>query len=144
MNRWLVRTVLLAAGSLGCLTSASPVRADERYFLVVFGAEPCPYRAKYTHTWATIAKLTGELYVGQRGQAAHNLHVLTDHIRVLYGDESRSIAEYRWLDEHCQKVWNTRRLVGERTGGELDPAVEIHRPIPLLEPRAATFDPAWQ
>jgi len=22
--------------------------------------------------------------------------------------------------------------------------VEIHRPIPLLEPRAATFDPAWQ
>jgi serine/threonine protein kinase/tetratricopeptide (TPR) repeat protein len=71
-----------------------------------------------------IKKLTGELYVSRRGQAAHNLHVLADHIRFLYADESRSIAECRRLDEPCQTVWNTRQLLGERVGAELDPAIE--------------------
>ncbi len=48
------------AVSLACLSPASPVRAEERYFALFFGAESQPYRPKYTHTWATIVKLTGE------------------------------------------------------------------------------------
>lgn len=31
----------------------------ERYFILVFGSQSTPKRAKYTHTWATVVKVTG-------------------------------------------------------------------------------------
>ncbi len=31
----------------------------ERYFLIVFGSQSAPKRPKYTHTWATIVRVTG-------------------------------------------------------------------------------------
>jgi len=35
---------------------AAPIERPDRYFLLVFGAQSSPKRAKYTHTWATIVK----------------------------------------------------------------------------------------
>lgn len=51
-------TVFLS--SLLLLGTATTVRADERYFAIFFGSESKPWRPKYTHTWATVVKLTGE------------------------------------------------------------------------------------
>jgi hypothetical protein len=31
----------------------------ERYFIIVFGSQSTPKRAKYTHSWATLVKVTG-------------------------------------------------------------------------------------
>jgi hypothetical protein len=41
------------------LVLAAPARADEYYFVVVFGSESVPRQARYTHSWATFLKLTG-------------------------------------------------------------------------------------
>jgi hypothetical protein len=38
------------------LTTAAP--PGERYFLLVFGSESRPKRAKYTHSWATMVRIT--------------------------------------------------------------------------------------
>jgi hypothetical protein len=42
-----------------CLAWAGPVRADEYYFVVVFGAQSEPVLPRYTHSWATFVRLTG-------------------------------------------------------------------------------------
>jgi serine/threonine protein kinase/tetratricopeptide (TPR) repeat protein len=103
---------------------AEAVRSFERGLALAEGMSGSP---------ELIEKLTNELYLGRRGQAAHNLHVLADHIRFLYADDSRSIAEYQKLEQHCQNVWNKRQLVGERIGAELDPAVEKQIRADLLD-----------
>lgn len=38
-------------------TSAAP--PGERYYVLVFGSQSAPKRAKYTHTWATVVRATG-------------------------------------------------------------------------------------
>lgn len=40
-------------------TAAMTAPPGERYFLLVFGSQFTPKRPKYTHTWATVAKVTG-------------------------------------------------------------------------------------
>jgi hypothetical protein len=42
------------------LAFASPVQADEILYVLFFGSQSNPRRMKYTHTWATIVKATGE------------------------------------------------------------------------------------
>jgi hypothetical protein len=79
MARPLIRVLLLlacsgAAGGCATLAKKPPTPADditprqaaaiaapagERYFLLVFGSESTPKRPKYTHTWASVAKVTG-------------------------------------------------------------------------------------
>lgn len=39
---------------------AAEASAAERYFVMIFGSESVPKRARYTHTWATIVKATAE------------------------------------------------------------------------------------
>ncbi len=36
-----------------------PAPPGERYYLIVFGSQSTPKRAKYTHTWATVVRVTG-------------------------------------------------------------------------------------
>src|SRR5262245_20057651 len=31
----------------------------ERYFIIIFGSQSTPKQPKYTHTWATVVKVTG-------------------------------------------------------------------------------------
>lgn len=73
MSRVALILSLCAAGGAGCASLAKqtptpandiPVTAalepsppGERYFLLVFGSESRPKRAKYTHTWATVARV---------------------------------------------------------------------------------------
>ena len=39
--------------------AAIPTPPGERYFLLIWGSQSCPKQPKYTHTWATVAKVTG-------------------------------------------------------------------------------------
>lgn len=38
---------------------AVPFPPGERYFLLIFGSQSTPKRARYTHTWASIVRVTG-------------------------------------------------------------------------------------
>jgi len=38
--------------------AARPQPSDERYYLIVFGSQSTPKRARYTHSWATVVKAT--------------------------------------------------------------------------------------
>jgi hypothetical protein len=42
------------------LAAHAPARAETYYFGMVFGSQPSPKRLRYTHTWATFVKATGE------------------------------------------------------------------------------------
>lgn len=39
--------------------AAIPAEPGTRYFIIVFGSQSTPKRAKYTHSWATIVKVSG-------------------------------------------------------------------------------------
>jgi hypothetical protein len=71
-----VLVLLVGCAASGCATLAKkpPTPADdisprqaaaiqappgERYFLLVFGSQSTPKRAKYTHSWATVVKVIG-------------------------------------------------------------------------------------
>src|SRR5438270_13790364 len=54
-----VRLSIVAA--LGFLAGApSTARAGEVYYVMVFGSQSRPKQLRYTHTWATFIKATGE------------------------------------------------------------------------------------
>jgi hypothetical protein len=74
--RWVVVPILAWVAGSGCATlaektptpaaSISPRQAHaiaappgERYFILMFGSQSTPKRAKYTHTWATVVKTIG-------------------------------------------------------------------------------------
>jgi hypothetical protein len=40
-------------------TASMTAPPGERYFILVFGSQSTPKQAKYTHTWATVVKVTG-------------------------------------------------------------------------------------
>jgi hypothetical protein len=40
-------------------TAAMTAPPGERYFVLIFGSQSCPKQPKYTHTWATVVKVTG-------------------------------------------------------------------------------------
>lgn len=47
------------AGAADAPCANPTVSADgSRYFVMIFGAESCPKRARYTHSWATMVKAT--------------------------------------------------------------------------------------
>jgi hypothetical protein len=53
--------VLLAAVFPCCAADPATTGAasvDVRYFAIIFGAESCPKRARFTHSWATMVKAT--------------------------------------------------------------------------------------
>jgi hypothetical protein len=50
----------LATLALIALALASPARAGTSYYVMIFGSQPCPKQLRYTHTWATFVKATGE------------------------------------------------------------------------------------
>jgi hypothetical protein len=41
------------------MLAATCARADDRYYIVVFGSQSIPKLPSYTHTWATLVKTTG-------------------------------------------------------------------------------------
>jgi hypothetical protein len=48
-----------AAAVILCL-SASSARANERYYVLIFGSQSHPKLLKYTHTWATFVRAVGD------------------------------------------------------------------------------------
>jgi hypothetical protein len=48
-----------AAAIVGALSvlSSGPARADERYYVIIFGSESDPKLLRYTHTWATFIRV---------------------------------------------------------------------------------------
>ncbi len=54
-----VRLSVLAALAL-LAGPPSTTRAGEAYYVMVFGSESHPKQLRYTHTWATFIKATGE------------------------------------------------------------------------------------
>ena len=53
--------------------AAIPAPPGERYFILVFGAQSTPRRPKYTHTWATVVKVTGCDGPGTPAVEAHTI-----------------------------------------------------------------------
>lgn len=54
-----LRSAVIAAFLLASL-SATSARADEHYFLLIFGSQSSPKVLRRTHTWATFVKAVGE------------------------------------------------------------------------------------
>src|SRR3954469_18571217 len=50
--RWVLPLLLMLLGNTA--------RAEELYFVAVFGAQKAPHRPKYTHSFAAFVKVTGE------------------------------------------------------------------------------------
>src|SRR5579871_5608815 len=90
-------------------------------------AEAIPGNAELTEA------LGNQLLLARRGEAAQHLHVLVDHIRLVYTDESRKATEFRKLEEHCQKVWEARRLLAKPGPAGLDADVERQIQSDLLD-----------
>jgi tetratricopeptide (TPR) repeat protein len=78
-------------------------------------------------------QLSDRLRLARRGQAAEHLHVLANYIRLYCGDDGRNIKQARTLEKHCQKIWNTRRLLVKSVGTQLEPAVEEQIQADLLD-----------
>jgi tetratricopeptide (TPR) repeat protein len=78
-------------------------------------------------------QLSDGLHLARRGQAAEHLHVLANHIRFYCGDEGRTLKQARTLEEHCQKIWNTRWLLVKPAGARLEPALEEQIQADLLD-----------
>jgi hypothetical protein len=51
--------------------SGSVARAEERYYIVLFGSQSTPRLARYTHTWATFVKTSGD----GEGEDASERHI---------------------------------------------------------------------
>jgi hypothetical protein len=51
---------LVAVAGFALVTSAAQARAEEFYYAMIFGSQSCPKQLRYTHTWATFIKATGE------------------------------------------------------------------------------------
>lgn len=45
---------------LACFASGSVARAEERYYVVLFGSQSTPRLARHTHTWGTFIKASGD------------------------------------------------------------------------------------
>ena len=54
--RYFLFLPLLIAG----LSWTSFARAEERYYVILFGSQSTPRQARYSHTWGTFVKATGE------------------------------------------------------------------------------------
>jgi tetratricopeptide (TPR) repeat protein len=80
-----------------------------------------------------VEKLRGQLQLARRGQAADRLHLLANHIRLLYADDSRSSQEARSLEDQCQKVWDARLLMEQHGQAGLDATVEEQIRTDLLD-----------
>jgi hypothetical protein len=55
-----MRFSLLLPLLLGCFGWESVAQAEERYYVLIFGSESTPREPRYTHTWATFVKASGE------------------------------------------------------------------------------------
>jgi hypothetical protein len=55
-----MRPSLLVAVFMASLAWGTPARAEERYYIVLFGSQSTPRQARYTHTWATFVRASGE------------------------------------------------------------------------------------
>ena len=67
------------------LAVASPAWAGEQYFLIIFASQRIPAQAKYSHSFATFIKATGE---------GPCLAVITEGLDSLYADDLRE--DTRW------------------------------------------------
>jgi hypothetical protein len=55
-----MRFSLLLPLFLACLGLQSVAHAEERHYVLIFGSESTPRVPRYTHTWATFVKASGE------------------------------------------------------------------------------------
>jgi hypothetical protein len=61
---------------------ATPAPKNERYFLMLFGSQTTPRTPAYTHTWATVIKVTAVPGCTQPAVEAHTISWLPDSLRV--------------------------------------------------------------
>ena len=54
----LTRAAILCAGV--ATLAASPARAGDRYYSLIFGSQSSPQLLRYSHTWATFVRVVGE------------------------------------------------------------------------------------
>ncbi len=80
-----------------------------------------------------LQELGGQLHLVQRAQAAHKLHILAERIRFLFGTDPLPGGQVSKLEAQCRKVWDTRELMMERAGCELEPATETQIKVDLLD-----------
>ena len=45
----------------------------ERFYIIVFGSQSTPRRPKYTHTWATVVRVTGADSPGEPAVEEHTI-----------------------------------------------------------------------
>jgi hypothetical protein len=65
---------LLASVLLASVASKSVARADERYYIIIFGSQSTPRLPRYTHTWGAFVKACGE---GEGSCTYHIVEVFT-------------------------------------------------------------------
>jgi hypothetical protein len=51
---------ILSGMLLACIWVAPSAHGDENFYISIFGSQSSPRLARYTHTWATFVKATGE------------------------------------------------------------------------------------
>ena len=64
-----MRLSLLLPLLLAPVAWESVARAEERYYIIIFGSQSTPRLPRYTHTWATFVKASGE------GQDSSKYHI---------------------------------------------------------------------
>jgi hypothetical protein len=61
---------------------AAPAPENERYFVIVFGSQTTPRVARYTHTWATVVKVTELPGCTQPAVEEHTISWLPDSLDI--------------------------------------------------------------
>jgi serine/threonine protein kinase len=78
-------------------------------------------------------KLTSQLQLAARMQAASELHDIVDRCRFLYGVDFSPSAQLRALEARCRAFWEQRDVILDRLGTGLEPAIEQRVRTDLLD-----------
>ncbi|HKA54783.1 MAG TPA: tetratricopeptide repeat protein, partial [Candidatus Binatia bacterium] len=68
--------------------------------------------------------LEGQLRLARRAGQAHELHLLTERLRFLFGVDPLPPSEARTLEQRCRDLWDQRRHLIECSGQDLGPEAE--------------------
>lgn len=80
-----------------------------------------------------LARLVGQLSLAQRAVAAHQLHLITEGIRFLYGKEPLDARQAAAVEAECRRVWDTRDRLTRSSAGALEPELEEQIQHDLLD-----------
>jgi tetratricopeptide (TPR) repeat protein len=78
-------------------------------------------------------RLSGQLRLAQRAQAAQQLHTITESLRFLYGIEPPDARQAAKVAAQCQRIWDTRDRIAQTAGCELEAGLEKQIQQDLLD-----------